>query len=539
MNILQIVDVDYWAIGKLSKSIVKHNPHLNFKTVYVHPKHVDEHLLEVSKWIDWADIVDFQYWNSARQLMEQLPELHTKKSLLSHHNEKDLLSADWDNIALHIAETQYSVGILDQKYPGKVQYTPLAIDLNVFTYNDQLPGTKTVGYVGRIVPWKGLKEIARACFELGYNLKLMGKFDKPDYWASIPPEHQGIIDTEYMECEDKERPNFYRSIDIYVGNSGPGRETGTLPFMEAMASGVPTVTTPSGIAADITEDHENAIVTEFSNYDDLKGNIQMLMEDEELKNSIRSKGWNTIKNFSEEQRAWEYERAYHRVYSDLPLVSIIIPVYNGVENIVKILNSLEKSLELYNHFEVVICDDGSDDGLHGRIDHFRQIYGFPIKYQCTSSFDFTSFPRQNVKRYGLAEARNRGVIAAHGEYLFFCDSRMKPEVDALSIFMKSIMDHKKEKVWLFGDKGANKDAFVENFSFIRRDQFIRAGMMNERIEHYGGMSQELRARFHAQGFKPIYIPDAKAEQLSGSHMTQKRRQDIVKSKLMLWKMGLS
>ena len=530
MKILQIVDVPYWAIGKLSQSIVDNNPALKFKVIYVHPKHVAEHLDEVRAWVDWADIVDFQYWNTARQLLDLIPELRAKPNLLSHHNEKDLLSADWSDINLHIAETKHSEEVLSENFgKEKVKLIPLAIDLDEFTYNPTLPNTKTVGYAGRVVPWKGLKEVARACYELGYTLKFMGKFDKPDYWASIPIEHQAIIDMEFMDCEDVDRKDFYHSLDIYVGNSNAGRETGTLPFMEALASGVPVITTPAGLAADIIEDHENGILTEFEDYEALKNNLQMLMGNEELKNKIRTNGWNTIKNFSVQQRAWEFEKVYHQVYSQLPLVSVIIPAFNANENLVKSLENLEASREFYSHIEVVIANDGGEDLSEEVIKEWRNTFTFPIKYIDTGN-----------NGYGLAQARNMAVIEAQGRFLMFADSRMQPDVKAVTMFMQKIIDeYKDKKVWLFGDKGANKTAFVENFSFINRDLFIRAGMFNERVNRYGGMSQELRARFKWQGFEPVYVPEAKAIQLSGSHMTLKRRADIVASKIMLWKLHLN
>ena len=159
MKILQIVDVPYWAIGKLSQSIVDNNPALKFKVIYVHPKHVAEHLDEVRAWIDWADIIDFQYWNTARQLLDLIPELRTKPNLLSHHNEKDLLSADWSDINLHIAETKHSEEVLSENFgKEKVKLIPLAIDLDEFTYNPNLPNTKTVGYAGIVTG----KQIGRA-----------------------------------------------------------------------------------------------------------------------------------------------------------------------------------------------------------------------------------------------------------------------------------------------------------------------------------------------------------------------------------------
>ena len=42
MKILMIPDVEHWAIGKLSKSIIKHNGDLDIKMVYIHPRDAEE-----------------------------------------------------------------------------------------------------------------------------------------------------------------------------------------------------------------------------------------------------------------------------------------------------------------------------------------------------------------------------------------------------------------------------------------------------------------------------------------------------------------
>jgi len=534
MNILQIADTEVWAIGKLSKSIVKHNPHLNFRTIYVHPKHTEKHLDEVRAHIEWADVIDFQYWNTARQLLEQIPELRSKPSLLSHHNEKDLLGADWNELGidLHIVETKRSMSIMQDKYKDKLKLIPLAIDLHAFTYQPKLPNTKTVGYAGRVVPWKGLREVARACYELGYTLKFMGKFDKPDYWASIPPEHQAIIDMEFMNCDDSDRQAFYHCLDVFVYNSNAGRETGTLPFMESMACGVPTVSTRAGIANDIIDSHENGVLIEFEDYESLKFNLQALMENDELKESVRQNGWNTIKNFTEEQRAWEYGKVYNKLqHPTEKLVSIVVPVYNSADNLRLILNSLQLGLEYYRNIEVIVADDVSDDNKHGTIADARAVVDYPIKYVNTTGTSATY--------YGLAIARNLAVVEAQGYYLMFNDSRMQPQPTAVAEFVTKMQDYNDKKVWLFGEKGANKTSFVENFSFIRRDDFIRAGMCNERVNKYGAMSQELRARFKYQGFEMVYTPQAQATVLGGSHKNLQRRADIIDSKVMLWKLNLN
>jgi len=63
-------------------------------------------------------------------------------------------------------------------------------------------------------------------------------------------------------------------------------------------------------------------------------------------------------------------------------------------------------------------------------------------------------------------------------------------------------------------------------------------MFNERINRYGGMSQEIRERWLAQENLFEYCRGAKSIALGKSSMTNERRQDIIKSKFKLYKMGL-
>ena len=64
-------------------------------------------------------------------------------------------------------------------------------------------------------------------------------------------------------------------------------------------------------------------------------------------------------------------------------------------------------------------------------------------------------------------------------------------------------------------------------------------MFNERIVEYGGMSQELRARYSKQGFTFGYISDANAEQLHKTSLTPERRASIIRMKNLLYKLNLS
>lgn len=533
-KILQIVDTYNWAIGTLSKAVVKYNSHYDWHQLEIHPKDLEFGKVDLEKIkseILWADIVEVQYWRVLSQLLEKMPDvLKDKKIILTHHNEKNLLSYEWTPNVIHIAKTKYSEVVLNEKYPnGKVYYIPNSFDPNIFKYNPEYPPReKAVGYVGRIVPWKGLKDIARACYELGYLLMMMGKRDKDTYFNEIPEEQRNNMDMSFFNCPDDERVNFYKNITVYVGNSGGGREVGTLGFIEAMASGVPVVTTSAGLAADIGDHDVNMLMVDYDDYDGLKESIKTLMEAPALQARLRKSAWETIRGYNDERMALQYRDVFNSIIFDGDLVSVIIPTTPDRQiQTMQILDSLKESN--YKNIEAVVIFDGCEMVSPNVQWTLKSSYSYPVKVLST-----------NLKEgYNLGLARNLGAIEADGRYLMFNDSRLLPDINAIDEFLKVISTRKKgDKVWLFGEKGSEKTTFVENFSMIRRQDFINAGMCSERINAYGGMSQELRSRFGRQGFEFGYVPNAKATQLLKSPQTPQKKDGIIKMKNLLFKMNM-
>ncbi len=100
----------------------------------------------------------------------------------------------------------------------------------------------------------------------------------------------------------------------------------------------------------------------------------------------------------------------------LPFISIIIPVYNRPEQIVRLLKTLVIQQYLQHKFEIIIVDDGSTDTTVSVAQKFleenaQQANNVPIA--------FTIISKSNG---GPASARNFGAAAAHGEILAFIDS---------------------------------------------------------------------------------------------------------------------
>ncbi len=534
-KIFQIVDTYGWAIDTLAVSVVKACPHFDWRRMAVHPKDLERgkvNIEEIRESILWADVIDMQYWRVCSQLMELIPELKTKPIFLTHHNEKNILSYPWTSNIIHVVETAESERILREAYPDATIHLVLnSYDHRKFKYNMEYPpADRAVGYVGRVVPWKGLKDVARACYELGYPLMMMGKIDKPDYFAEIPVEHRQNMDMSFVNCEEQDRPDFYKNITCYVGNSGSGRETGPLGLIEAMGSGVPCVSTSAGIAADIGEHEENMMLVDYDDYDGLKDAISQVMESPTIQQRLRKNAWETVRGLNEERRGMTVRGFFNEfLYKDELVSAVIVATPERQDNVMKILEALKTST--YKTIEAVVVFDQAldpDEVVVRTKEAVREI-PFPVHVLTTNSYG----------DYMLAKARNLGVIQADGEYILFLDSRMLPEPTAIEEFLKVLREGGKDaKVWVFGEKGGEKKTFVENFSMVRRSNFIRAGMCNERINRWGGMSQELRSRFASQGFAFGYVPYARATQLCKSSMSAEKRDGMIEMKNLLNKLNL-
>ena len=90
------------------------------------------------------------------------------------------------------------------------------------------------------------------------------------------------------------------------------------------------------------------------------------------------------------------------------LVSIIIPVYNGIMYLDNVIRSVFE--QCYEQLELIMVDDGSSDASFTEIEqrlkrapaHIKTIY----------------WTQQNV---GICETRNRALERATGKYFLFID----------------------------------------------------------------------------------------------------------------------
>lgn len=118
-----------------------------------------------------------------------------------------------------------------------------------------------------------------------------------------------------------------------------------------------------------------------------------------------------------------------------PVVSVIIPVYNVEEYLTDCLTSIQN--QTLKDIEIICVDDGSTDSS--------------LSILCQAA---EADPRICVlvqKNSGLSAARNTGIQAARGKYLYYLDSDDMLEPDALQFLIDTVEDNDLECI-LFGGK---------------------------------------------------------------------------------------
>ena len=108
--------------------------------------------------------------------------------------------------------------------------------------------------------------------------------------------------------------------------------------------------------------------------------------------------------------------------NEQPLVSIIVPCYNGAKYLKSCIDSLV--IQSYENIEIIIVNDGSVDNS-----------GIIINECKRQDSRIKSVTKPNG---GLPSARNSGIDAATGEYIAFVDADDTLPKDAISILLANM-----------------------------------------------------------------------------------------------------
>lgn len=518
LRVVAVVDKEKTALDRLAQGAKKYNQNIDYHVVAVHPKRPDpEQLQRFESLARTADIMDYFYYRTADMLRERYDWLKDIPSILTHHNPYAITERDWNDYQIVVGCNKEIYDNLGKITTSRVEYIPLVTDAYFWTFNDDYKFDRSVIMVAnRIESKKGILPVAKACKQINAKMYLVGAISDPHYW-------QEIMSTQVVEfaqeCSDETLRELYHKAGIHVCNSVDNFESGTLPILESIFCGVPVLTRPIGHVPDFADENIEVSKHDPEDVDRIAKKLSDMFSDKRKLEDMRHNAWFQIKDRNFERRTYSYQRLYRELMGDTP-VSIIVPVADKSEITTQCLNAIFD--QTHANLEVIVIDDG-EVKQKDLIEKLSNTTSVPVRYIEISE-----------SGYNLAKARNLGIIEATSDILVFCDQRIVMGPNAVEEFISKL----KPRYWLYGSKGTFKE-FVENFSCINRDDLINAGMFNERIDKYGGMSQECRTRVRRQGIQTEYIGSAKAKQIGKSSNKRRKKIEIMEMKNILWMCDLT
>lgn len=203
-------------------------------------------------------------------------------------------------------------------------------------------------------------------------------------------------------------------------------------------------------------------------------------------------------------------------------LSVVVTTYNRSRVLCELLTSLKEQSD--PDFQVVVAIDGSTDDTEEMLT--RQRLPFALKWVNT-----------HCDGYGLAVARNLGILAADADAVAILDDDSFPERGFVAAHKRSVTngvitggprmpaDSRDERMaWKMRELGrlptltpmtigqVRKEwpnaYLIENNICMFRDDFIRMGMFSERLKMYGFIGQEFFGRAEFLGYRYQFNPSA-------------------------------
>lgn len=135
-----------------------------------------------------------------------------------------------------------------------------------------------------------IKPAINELIEEGYKIKM-----------NLADRNEGIIPIDKM-------PEYYNSIHLYVCAS---KTEGTPdPILEAMACGVPVISTDVGIVREVLGDKQKNYILKERSKEELKNKIKEIINNKEILTQLSKENLEMVKNCSWEERGKKYKKFF-------------------------------------------------------------------------------------------------------------------------------------------------------------------------------------------------------------------------------------
>lgn len=192
-----------------------------------------------------------------------------------------------------------------------------------------------------------------------------------------------------------------------------------------------------------------------------------------------------------------------------PRLSVVIPTYNRLEILPRVLEALGAQSLPADRFEVIVVDDGSSDGTAAFLSGHRP------------PFAFRSASQDNG---GPASARNRGLALARGELIVFLGDDTVPEVDFLAVHDEAHRTRPGRKIAVLGYTTWPRERRVTPFLHHINEYGLQFGyeLIRDREAvpfnfFYTSNISLPKAAFDENGFFDTTFPDAAWEDIELSY----------------------
>jgi len=310
LKIIQVADRPGWAIDKLAKPITEQFDNVDMSYDWIResrwlatnysPKTGNRQYCRETG--NDYDVVHFHMMKTALMGIDRLKE-GLKKVITAHTiHGKDFYDRFTDEQLSNFDLIICPIILLRDYFKGRgfnAVWLPTAIDMKEFN-SGRFYGRNYAGYAGRAIAHKRFSIMRRACKNAGLRFYGTGYIEDSKEYTN---DKNGITDQEFIWkdfTDQSNMPAWFNNLDIYISISEPFNETGPLPVLEAMASGVPLISTRTGWAEDNCEHEKNIYFVDEDTASDpnkLGSVLKRYCDNKELLKRIRINALELIKGF--------------------------------------------------------------------------------------------------------------------------------------------------------------------------------------------------------------------------------------------------
>jgi len=180
----------------------------------------------------------------------------------------------------------------------------------------QIPtNVKVLGVISRYLELKGVTYIIDAFQEVlksDPNVVLILANASGDYAETIKKELKKLPKNSYIEIQfEEDLFALYRLFNVFIHVPiDVNCEAFGQTYVEALAAGIPSIFTLSGIASEFIENNKNAIVVNYKNSKDIKEAVIEIFKNDTLKNKLIQNGRQSSLEFSIENYINNLQKLY-------------------------------------------------------------------------------------------------------------------------------------------------------------------------------------------------------------------------------------